>query len=129
MVGWRERVLSQPIQLLFQQMGIQREFSCKYTPEQKGVAERKKRLVVEAAQEMLEEKRMPKFYWTDAVQIAVYIQNRTRDKVSAHKLYFRKKSNLRHMRVFRSIAYVHVPDEAKETRPKVREVHIGRLLT
>ena len=66
-VGWRERVLFQPIQLLFQQMGIQREFSCIYTPEQNGVAERKKRLVVEEAQEMLEEKRMPKFYWTDAV--------------------------------------------------------------
>ena len=54
-------------------MGIQREFSCKYTPEQNGVAERKNRLVVEAAQAMLEEKSMPKFYWAEAVRTTVYI--------------------------------------------------------
>ena len=45
-----------------QQMGIRREFSCKYTPEQSGEAERKNRTVVEAARAMLEEKSLPKFY-------------------------------------------------------------------
>ena len=39
-----------------QQMGIQREFSCRYTLEQNGVTERKNCSVVEAAQAMLEEK-------------------------------------------------------------------------
>ena len=50
-----------------QQMGIQCEFSCRYTPEQNGVAERKNRSVVEEAREMLEEKSLPKFYWAEAV--------------------------------------------------------------
>ena len=59
-------------------MGIRRELSCRYTPEQKCVAERKNRLVVEAALAMLEEKSLPKFYWAEAVRTAVYIQNRTR---------------------------------------------------
>jgi type I restriction-modification system DNA methylase subunit len=45
-----------------QQMGIRREFSCRYTPEQNGVVERKNRSIVEAAQAMLEEKSLPKFY-------------------------------------------------------------------
>ena len=31
--------------------------------------------------------------------------------MSAHELYFRRKPNLRHLRVFGSIAYVHVPKE------------------
>ena len=48
-----------------------------------------------------------------AVKTAVYIQNRIGDKVSAHELYFGTKWNLRHLRVFGSIAYVHVPKEKR----------------
>ena len=62
---------------------------------------------------MLEEKSLPKFYWAEAVRTAVYIQNRIGDKVSAHELYFGTKPNLRHLRVFGSIAYVHVPKEKR----------------
>ena len=47
---------------------------------------------------MLGEKSLPKFY-------------RIGDKVSAHELYFGTKPNLRHLRVFSSIAYVHVLKE------------------
>ena len=35
-------------------------------------------------------------------------------KVSTHELYFGCKPNLKHMRVFGSIAYVHVSDEKKK---------------
>jgi hypothetical protein len=97
-------------------MGIRREFSCRYTPEQNGVAEQKNRSIVEAARAMLEKKSMPKFYWAEAVRTAVYIQNRIRDKVSAYKQYFGTKPNLRHLRVFGSIAYVHI---LKEKRRKL----------
>ena len=48
-------------------MGIRREFSCRYTPEHNGVAERKNCSVVEAAWAMLEEKSLPKFYWTKPI--------------------------------------------------------------
>ena len=41
--------------------GILREFSCRYTPEQNGVAERKNQTIEEAAQAMLEEKHLLKF--------------------------------------------------------------------
>ena len=62
---------------------------------------------------MLEEKSLPKFYWAEAVRTAVYIQNQIGDKVSAHELYFGTKPNLQHLRVFGSIAYVHVPKEKR----------------
>ena len=80
-------------------------------PEQSGIAKRKNYSVVEAARAMLEEKSMPKFYWAEAVRTAVYIQNRIGEKVSAHEMYFGRKPNLRHLRVFGSITYVHVPKE------------------
>ena len=94
-------------------MGIWHEFSCRYTPEQNGRAKRKNQPIVEAARAMLEEKSLPKFYWAEAVRIAVYIQNRIGEKVSPHELYFGRKPNLLHLRVFGSIAYVHVPKEKR----------------
>jgi hypothetical protein len=80
------------------------------------VAERKNRSIVEAARAMLEEKSLPKFYWVEAVRTAVYIQNQIGDKVSAHERYFGTKPDLRHLRVFSSIAYVYI---LKEKRKKL----------
>ena len=57
---------------------------------------------------------MPKFYWAEAVRTVVYIQNRIGGKVSAHDLYFGMKPNLRHLRVFVSITYVHVPKKKRK---------------
>ena len=62
---------------------------------------------------MLEEKSIPMFYWAEAVRTAVYIQNRIGEKMLTHEMYFGRKSNLRHLRVFGSIAYVHVPKEKR----------------
>ena len=56
---------------------------------------------------------MPKFYWAEAIWTAIYIQNQistTGEKVSAHELYFGRNPNLKHLRVFISIVYVHVPN-------------------
>ena len=63
---------------------------------------------------MLEEKSMTKFYWAKAIWTTVYIQNQISvhgGKVLAHELYFRHKPNLKHLKVFDNIAYVHVPYE------------------
>ena len=49
--------------------------------------------------------------WAEAVRTAVYIQNLIGEKVSVHELYFGTKPNLRHLRVFGSMAYMHVPKE------------------
>jgi hypothetical protein len=65
---------------------------------------------------MIEEKSMPKSYWAEAVRTALYIQNRIGDKVSLYEQYFGTKPNLRHLRVFGRIAYVHIP---KENRKKL----------
>eukprot|EP00253_Pinus_taeda_P025439 PITA_25439 len=55
--------------------GIRREWTAPYIPEQKGVAERKNRIIVEAARAMLYDQDMPKFLWAEACSMAVYVQN------------------------------------------------------
>ena len=43
--------------------GIQRKYSCRSTPQQNGVAERKNRHIAEVARTMLNEKKMPDYFW------------------------------------------------------------------
>ena len=45
------------------------------TPQQNGVVERKNRTLVEAARTMLNEAKLPLYFWADAVNTACYTQN------------------------------------------------------
>ena len=88
------------------------------------MAEHRNRTLVAVAREMLEEKSMPKFYWAEAIRTTVYIQNRisaSGTKVSPHELYFERKPNLAHHRVFGSIAYVHEPDKKQKKLDAMEE--------
>ena len=75
-------------------------------------------MIEEVARAMLEEKSMPKFYWAEAVRTTVYLQNqicatRAQD-LWPHELYFGRKPNLAHLRVFGNIAYVHVSNKKQK---------------
>ena len=54
------------------------EFHCTvgYAPQQNGIAERKNRSLVAAARTMLDDAKLPKCWWAEAVNTANYIQNR-----------------------------------------------------
>ncbi|GJX58180.1 reverse transcriptase domain-containing protein [Tanacetum coccineum] len=56
--------------------GIKREYSNAKTPQQNGVAERKKRTLIEAAKTMLSDSLLPNTFWAEAVSIACYVLNR-----------------------------------------------------
>ena len=58
------------------EVGIKRETTTVYTPEQNGVAKRKNRTIVEVVCAMLCDQGLPKFLWGEAANIVVYIQNR-----------------------------------------------------
>ncbi len=55
--------------------GIQKKYSCNYSPHQNGVAKRKNRHIVEIARAMLNEKNLPNYFWVEAVITTVYIMN------------------------------------------------------
>jgi transposase InsO family protein len=46
--------------------GIQRKYTCSYSPQQNGVVERKNRHIVEIARAMLNEKNLPNYFWAEA---------------------------------------------------------------
>jgi len=114
--------------------GIQRKYSCSYSPQQNGVAERKNRHIVEIACAMLNEKNLPNYFWAETVAIAMYIMNRT-PIVAVHDMtpkekFIGKKPDVSHLRVFGCIAYVHVLDEKRsKLDPKAEKcIFIGYSL-
>jgi len=97
--------------------GIQKKYSCSYSPQQNGVAERKNRHVIEVARAMLNEKNLPNDFWAEAVVIVIYIMNRTPTIVvhgmTPEEKFIGKKPNVSHLIVFGCIAYVHIPDDKR----------------
>jgi len=98
--------------------GIKRELTVRRTPQQNGVAERKNRTIVEMARSMLQNKSLPKQFWAEAVNTAVYILNRSPTKAilntTPYEAWFNRKPNVDHFRVFGCIAYSHIPKENRE---------------
>ncbi|GKA72369.1 ribonuclease H-like domain-containing protein [Tanacetum coccineum] len=69
---FKNRVMNQ----FYEWKGIKREFSVARTPQQNGVAERKNRIIIEAAKTMLADSKLPTTFWAKAVNTTCYIQNR-----------------------------------------------------
>jgi hypothetical protein len=106
--------------------GIQRKYSCSYSPQQNGVAERKNMPIVEITHVMLNEKNLPNYFWEEAVATAIYIMNRTPttavDGMTLEGKFTCKKPYVSHLIMFGCIAYVHVPNEKRsKLDPKVEK--------
>ncbi|BBH05186.1 multidrug resistance-associated protein 9 [Prunus dulcis] len=90
------------------EMGMERQLTVAYSPQQNGVAERKNRTIVEMAKCMMIEKGMPLEFWAETVNTAVYVLNRSPtkalDKKTPFEAYSGRKPGLKHLRVFGSCA-------------------------
>ncbi|MCO5590542.1 hypothetical protein L7F22_044513 [Adiantum nelumboides] len=113
------------------EQSIRRQITCRYTPQQNGVAERKNRVIAEIARAMMNEMNMPLTYWAEAVHTAVHIMNRTPTaaihEISPYERLYGIKPTVSYMKVFGCVCYVHVPNEArKKMEPKaVKCIFLG----
>jgi IS30 family transposase len=55
--------------------GIQRKYSCSYSPWQNGVVEKKNMHNTEIARAMLNENNLPNYFWAKVVATTIYIMN------------------------------------------------------
>ena len=58
------------MKLFCEENGIMHEFSAPRTPQKNGVVKRKNRSLIEAARTMLEESKLPTYFWAEAVKCA-----------------------------------------------------------
>ena len=96
---------------------IKRQFTCRYTPQQNGVAERKYRTLVNIARALMTEKNMTLCYWAEVVNTTNYILNRCITYgvhvVTPEERFYGRKPSLEHLKVFGCLASVHVPVEVR----------------
>jgi len=60
-----------------EELGLQHNIICPYTPQHNGVSERKNRTIMDMARNMLKAKGMPNYFWAEVVTCAVYLINRS----------------------------------------------------
>ncbi|KAL9444243.1 hypothetical protein AB3S75_017429 [Citrus x aurantiifolia] len=98
--------------------GIEHQLTATYTPQQNGVSERKNRTIMEMARCLLFEKEMPKMFWAEAVNTAVFLQNRLPTKALKGKTpfeaWFGFKPSIHNLRIFGCMCFTHVPDAKRE---------------
>lgn len=103
--------------------GIIQEFTCSYTPQQNGVAERMNRTLMNRVRALLCESNLPKHLWGEAIMCATYTLNRSPTKAlrgeNPASIYL-GKIGLERLRVFGSKAWVvNLPKKSKlEQRSK-----------
>ena len=92
------------IRLFCEENGIMHEFSAPRTPQQNGVVERKNRSLIEAARTMLEESKLPTYFWAEAVNCACFTQNisliNQAKGMTPYQLFKRRKPTLNFLHVF-----------------------------
>lgn len=105
--------------------GIRHERSVPKTPEQNGKAERLNRTLLESVRSMLADSRLPKKFWAEAVNTAVFLRNRSPtkllSKVTPTEVWTGRKPDVSFLRVFGCRAYAHIPrSERGKLDPKSR---------
>ncbi|PNX94522.1 copia-type polyprotein [Trifolium pratense] len=94
--------------------GIKRQVTAAYTPQQNGIAKRKNRTIMDMVRSMISGKDIPKVFWPEAVNWAIYVLNRSPaaaiPDVTPEEFWSSSKPTVKHFRIFGCIAYTHVPD-------------------
>ena len=86
-------------------------------PQQNGVAERVNRTLEEGITAMLHEARLPMSFWAEALHTLVYTLNRTprsaNPGIIPYEAFFGVKPDVSNLRIFGSLAYVHVQKDKR----------------
>lgn len=97
--------------------GIRRFLTAPGSPQQNGVAERKNRIILNMVRSMMKTKNMPKEFWAQAVDCAVYLLNRCMTKALTNKTPFEawhgRKPAVSHLKVFGCVVYARILDEKR----------------
>jgi hypothetical protein len=112
------------VQSLCASKGIVHQKTNPYSSQENGVAERLNRTLMEKARAMLQGLSLSEEYWGEADLTANYVRNWTVSQVHGKtplELLIGKKPRVENLRVFGSIAYVHVPQQKRKKLYAVTE--------
>lgn len=115
--------VSKQLQKWAAEKGIQWEFTVPYNPHQNGVAERANRTILEKTRTMLLAANLKKSLWPLAYLWAIQLKNQSPSfalpEVTPTQALHGRIPDLRHLRVFGCVAYVHIPQEKRVKSAKL----------
>ena len=79
------KVTSRDLKTFCREVGIKRELTTPYNPQQNGVAERKNQTIMEAVKAMIHDQDSLMHLWAEAARTAVYVQNRSPHQAIGNK--------------------------------------------
>jgi len=101
----------------FKDAGIKKEFTVPYNPQQNGVVERKNRSIIEASKALIHDQCVSMFLWAEAVNTAVYVQNRCPHRAvkgkTPEEAFTGEKPEVGHLRIFGCPVFIHVPTDKR----------------
>ncbi|GKV42713.1 hypothetical protein SLEP1_g50091 [Rubroshorea leprosula] len=99
-------------------VGIKRQITAAYTPQQNGVCERKNRTILDMVRSLLTRSCIPKNFWPEAINWSIHILNRSPTFVvkdmTPKEAWSERKPTVDHFRIYGCVAYAHVPDQKRK---------------
>jgi transposase InsO family protein len=93
-------------------VGIKRELTTPYNPQQNGVVEIKNKTIMEAVNTMIHDQDLPMHLWDEVARITVYVQNRLSHSALGSKtpeeMFTGKKPYVSHLKIFGCPMFVHI---------------------
>jgi hypothetical protein len=98
-------------------VGIKRELTTPYNPQQNGVVERKNITIMEAVKTMIHDQYILIHLWEEATKTTMYVQNRLSHSAlgfnTPEDMFFGKKPEVSHLKIFGCPIFVHIPKEKR----------------
>lgn len=110
--------VNQPFSNWLSSRGISHQVTAPYTPEQNAVSERGNTITVERARCLRLTAGMPSNLWGEAVNTAIYLENRLPSKsvgfTTPYELWHGRHSLYDHIRTFGCAAFLHLPKHKRD---------------
>jgi hypothetical protein len=98
-------------------VGIKRELTTPYNPQQNGVTERKNRTIMEVVKTVIHDQDLPMCLWAEAKMTTVYVKNRLSHSAlgfnTLGEMFTGKKPELSHLKIFGCLVFIHIPKEKR----------------
>lgn len=122
---------NRPVQAYLTDKGIKHERTSPYSPQQNGVAERFNRVLFDGMRTLMINSNLPEELWVEAMMAMNYLRNRTihsNTKDIPFRRWYGANPNLKYIRRFGCVAYLHVPPPNAENQSLKAEQRKGFLL-
>jgi hypothetical protein len=98
-------------------VGIKRDLTTPYNPQQNGVEERKNITIMEVVKTMIHDQDLPMHLWEEATRTTMYVHNILSHSALGFKtpeeMFSGKKTKVSHLKIFGCPIFVHVPKEKR----------------